>query len=795
MKSKKALKRSLSAILCAAMLVNPVMTAYATEGPTYPPRSPEITEEYMKDKIPMYFNVGLKTGNMLDEETGEYVDTYEAYFGLKANVSVTVKEIDTEEWKEIYTADLGDFDTGCEETLIAGLPKEIKEKYGDTSKYVIQINVKPLNLPDDVVMSDSDYPYAMDEFAFEYKGEDTFIGEIHLRKKIVHTQDGVLHVNAPDKTVYKIGEEFDATGGRIIGNGCLVDDEWNILVNWDNFGRELKLEDLDLSEFDNTKAGEYLIKVKKVNYDNTLHDELIDKIVYDSFYVNVVEDDTTIQQKNTREIKFNLNFEGEPPKDLCDIEFNVSIRLDLGYSEEYANWVELGKFTPDKNNTITVEVPSEYFDYDKYGNPEFSINSHDLTYNYGNDHGKYYELENTHFYYNFMTQDTGELTINGPYDYDHYFHYGISCPPDKLTYKVGEELDLTGGKRMGSGYLPGKAGYWDDFGSPLTLDMLDISEFDNTKPGEYTIKGKGNVSGEFKVTVYSEDELPQNNENGSSTPETETTKFNFKINYNGNYNKDYIKFEVIYAYGDKNETEENRLYFEDLKMDENDMVTIEIPSEHADPEKNEIMVFYITISDLEQKSEFAPTVENKKFNYKDMVDNTVEVNISSPYDYQKFYIDTPPTKLTYKVGEELDLTGGLRKGSGELPDKAGYLDDFGTPLSLDMLDISEFDNTKPGVYTIKGKGNVSGQFKVTVVDKDKTNTSKVSKIKGDANLDEDISLADAVAIMQFIANPDKHSLSEQAMKNSDITGDNDGVTGKDALIIQKYMLKMIDSIK
>ena len=49
--------------------------------------------------------------------------------------------------------------------------------------------------------------------------------------------------------------------------------------------------------------------------------------------------------------------------------------------------------------------------------------------------------------------------------------------------------------------------------------------------------------------------------------------------------------------------------------------------------------------------------------------------------------------------------------------------------------------------------------------------------------------------MQCIANPGKFRLSEQAKINADITGDNDGVTSKDALVIQKYMLKLIDEIK
>ena len=73
--------------------------------------------------------------------------------------------------------------------------------------------------------------------------------------------------------------------------------------------------------------------------------------------------------------------------------------------------------------------------------------------------------------------------------------------------------------------------------------------------------------------------------------------------------------------------------------------------------------------------------------------------------------------------------------------------------------------------------------------------SSVSTVRGDANLDKDVNISDAVCIMQCIANPDKFRLSSQAMENADVTGDNDGVTSRDALVIQKYMLKLIDEIK
>ena len=69
---------------------------------------------------------------------------------------------------------------------------------------------------------------------------------------------------------------------------------------------------------------------------------------------------------------------------------------------------------------------------------------------------------------------------------------------------------------------------------------------------------------------------------------------------------------------------------------------------------------------------------------------------------------------------------------------------------------------------------------------------KTSKVDGT------VSMADAVLIMQSIANPAKYGvegtnenhITEQGKKNADIAGENDGVTNADALAIQQKLLKL-----
>ena len=58
-------------------------------------------------------------------------------------------------------------------------------------------------------------------------------------------------------------------------------------------------------------------------------------------------------------------------------------------------------------------------------------------------------------------------------------------------------------------------------------------------------------------------------------------------------------------------------------------------------------------------------------------------------------------------------------------------------------------------------------------------------LSGDANLDGSVTVADAVAILQYIGNRDKYQLTDQGKKNADVDGV-EGITPNDALTIQKW---------
>lgn len=70
------------------------------------------------------------------------------------------------------------------------------------------------------------------------------------------------------------------------------------------------------------------------------------------------------------------------------------------------------------------------------------------------------------------------------------------------------------------------------------------------------------------------------------------------------------------------------------------------------------------------------------------------------------------------------------------------------------------------------------------------NTS--SELKGDVNLDENITIADAVASAAYVGNPEGNPLEPQSLINADVHGNGNGVDANDALAIQQYIAKIIE---
>lgn len=117
----------------------------------------------------------------------------------------------------------------------------------------------------------------------------------------------------------------------------------------------------------------------------------------------------------------------------------------------------------------------------------------------------------------------------------------------------------------------------------------------------------------------------------------------------------------------------------------------------------------------------------------------------------------------YSLGEKLFPIGNFCKYQKAISDELANNPDENGSGDIDISDLMDLSK-----YELKNAAASS------------------ENIKGDANCDGKLDLADAILIMQVLANPNKYQLSEQGRANADMDGD--GLTVDDALAIQMKLL-------
>lgn len=189
--------------------------------------------------------------------------------------------------------------------------------------------------------------------------------------------------------------------------------------------------------------------------------------------------------------------------------------------------------------------------------------------------------------------------------------------------------------------------------------------------------------------------------------------------------------------------------------------------------------------------------------------------ISGPYKYDKkdntYYIEVKWDGYTIaNSGKKYQFTVGMYYGDKWDPtNDPGYkdlkiyeVDDafFGTGNEVRTDNICVYSGDKL-VGGIEPDGSVP-EIPTQAPSEDTTTStpatssgratsSAIAANYGDSNCDEVVNLADAVLIMQYKANPSKYTIKDQGAVNADVSGDGDGVTNKDALAIQMYLLGLI----
>jgi len=136
-------------------------------------------------------------------------------------------------------------------------------------------------------------------------------------------------------------------------------------------------------------------------------------------------------------------------------------------------------------------------------------------------------------------------------------------------------------------------------------------------------------------------------------------------------------------------------------------------------------------------------------------------------------------------------------------------EDFSTFRKLDAKDATSNEvaldyqvglvGAAAGLYSKFGTGNVVSEIgdgvtvypsEITIANggtpaETTTQPQESDIVYGDANSDGKVTLADCVAVLQYITNSEKYSLTDIQKKSADVDGAG-GITGNDALVIQQY---------
>ncbi len=124
-------------------------------------------------------------------------------------------------------------------------------------------------------------------------------------------------------------------------------------------------------------------------------------------------------------------------------------------------------------------------------------------------------------------------------------------------------------------------------------------------------------------------------------------------------------------------------------------------------------------------------------------------------------------------------------------------------ITLDELPEDLYSSqSKPTETTTTSGSSTTTSTTTTTATTDSTSTTTTAttsgeddKVLGDANTDGEVTIADAVLIMQAISNSDEYQISEKGQDLADVYNRGDGITNNDALVIQMVVADLIPAEK
>jgi hypothetical protein len=220
--------------------------------------------------------------------------------------------------------------------------------------------------------------------------------------------------------------------------------------------------------------------------------------------------------------------------------------------------------------------------------------------------------------------------------------------------------------------------------------------------------------------------------------------------------------------------------------------------------KNSDSIYYVelswegcTIANNGKKSQFSVGFYGKGYTDPDTHKYIVyDWDPTNDYSYKSlkmgkktdfFAVDDPPEVRcdAICVYDDGVLVGGIEP-DGSVPEKKD--DTTATTTTTTKTTTTTTKTTTVTTSTTTADGN---------------NSEQRMTLAGDANCDGKVELADAILIMQALANPNKYgpdgtagskAITKQGQVNADVDTSTKGLTGDDAVLIQQYLLKKVSNL-
>lgn len=175
-------------------------------------------------------------------------------------------------------------------------------------------------------------------------------------------------------------------------------------------------------------------------------------------------------------------------------------------------------------------------------------------------------------------------------------------------------------------------------------------------------------------------------------------------------------------------------------------------------------------------------------NYIDNNEGSVSIMWSTSLDDASYWLKSGGVLCTIEGKVASDAKAGAKSALKIVPVKRDTTSDSG--VVNDKINCGYLKNGEAVAYSVKP---TNGLVTVGGADTPTDPNSGDDYLKGDANCDGKVTIADSTAILQHLGNEDKYSLKPQGKINGDCDGEA-GITGNDAVRIQMFDAKIIDAL-